>query len=125
MHPVVTGNAQDSDHAGWFVGHFMAAASGLQTSDVEVKWSSYVGGEHRDGWGANRTATTLCVLVRGRFHLRFPDREVWLEREGEFCQWAPGVPHYWQADGETVVISVRWPSLEGDSMSVGPPAGST
>ena len=121
MHEVVTGNAGDDTRLGWFVGHFMDEASGRMTGEVEVKWSAYAGGEHRDGWGANHSATTLCILVRGRFHLRFPDREVWLEREGDFCQWAPNVPHWWEPDGPTVVISVRWPSVADDSYPVDDP----
>lgn len=130
--PVVTGNAGgDLARNGWFVGHFMGmglgmggddesdpAAEALRTGAVEVKWSVYRGGEARDGWGANRTATTLAVLVRGRFHLSFPGREVWLEREGDFALWQPGVPHFWHPDGPTVVLTVRWPSAPGDSYPV-------
>jgi quercetin dioxygenase-like cupin family protein len=90
----------------------------LRTDELEVKWSVYEGGEARAGWGANRAATTLAVLVRGRFRLEFPERVVWLEREGDFVRWLPGVPHFWQADGPTVLLTVRWPSLPGDSYAV-------
>jgi hypothetical protein len=119
---VTSGNAGgEIARNGWFVGHFMGEDNPLTTAGVEVKWSAYAGGERRDGWGANRQATTLCVLVRGRFRLGFPGGEVWLEREGDFALWQPGVPHEWQAHGPTVVISVRWPSLPGDSFRVAPP----
>lgn len=122
---VVSGNAADDRaHEGWFVGHFVPAAAGPRSSEaVEVKWAIYQGGEARAGWGANREATTLAVLVRGRFRLRFPEREVLLEREGDFALWEPGVPHFWQAEEPTVVLSVRWPSLPGDSVGVPPPDG--
>jgi hypothetical protein len=128
--PVMTGNAAgDVARNGWFVGHFMgddgddgddgdALGAALRTGALEVKWSVYQGGEARDGWGANRTATTLAILVRGRFHLSFPDREVWLEREGDFALWRPNVPHFWHPDGPTVIVTVRWPSVAGDSYPV-------
>ncbi len=120
---VTTGNAGgEVARQGWFVGHFMDdgpdGAEALRTGDVEVKWSVYEGGETRDGWGANRTATTLAVLVRGRFHLCFPGGDVWLEREGDFALWQPNVPHYWHPDGPAVVLTVRWPSTPGDSYAV-------
>ena len=120
---VLSGNAADDpDHHGWFVGHFIPDRDDPRsTGDLEVKWSVYAGGETRAAWGANRDATTLAVLVRGRFRLRFPDREVLLEREGDYALWEPGVPHHWQADGPTIVLSVRWPSLPGDSVTVPDP----
>ncbi len=127
---VLSGNAGDApDHHGWFVGHFIPGPTDPRsTGDLEVKWSVYAGGETRAAWGANREATTLAVLVRGRFRLRFPDGEVLLEREGDYALWEPGVPHHWQAEGPTIVLSIRWPSLPGDSIPVpdpGPAQGST
>lgn len=122
---VVSGNAADeADYAGWFVGHFVAGEAGPRsTAEVEVKWSVYEGHEGRDGWGANRAATTLAVLVRGRFRLSFPDREVVLAKEGDFALWEPGVPHFWRPEGPTIVLTVRWPSLPGDSVAVPAPVG--
>ena len=78
-HPgVVAGNAAETARQGWFVGHFMGDGHPLATPDVEVKWSVYDGGETRAGWGANRLATTLCILVRGRFRLGFNGWPVYL-----------------------------------------------
>ena len=121
---VTSGNAADDRaHAGWFVGHFIPPEAGPRsTTGVEVKWSVYEGHEERDGWGANREAMTLAVLVRGRFRLSFPGREVLLTREGDFALWEPGVPHFWRPEGPTIILTVRWPSLPGDSMSVPPPS---
>ena len=123
---VVTGNAAAGDPAryGWFVGHFLPAPAGddpRATSAVEVKWAVYDGGETRDGWGANRAATTLAVLVRGRFRLRFPGRDVLLTDEGDYALWEPGVPHHWTAETAAVVLSLRWPSLSDDSVRVPDP----
>ena len=120
---VLTGNAADEPaDRGWFVGHFIPGPDNPRsTTDVEVKWAVYQGGESRPQWGANREGTTLAVLVRGRFHLRFPDRDVVLVREGDYALWEPGVPHHWTAEGPTIVLSVRWPSLPGDSCDVQDP----
>lgn len=123
-----TGNAAAEDPAryGWFVGHFLGASPGddpRATSAVEVKWAVYAGGETRDGWGANREATTLAVLVRGRFRLRFPDRDVLLAEEGDYALWKPGVPHHWTAETAAIVLSVRWPSVPEDSVMVPDPRG--
>jgi len=117
---VTSGNAaNDEACAGWFVGHFMAGDVGPRaTETLEVKWAVYAGGEARAEWGANREATTLAVLVRGHFRLLFPDREVILRQEGDYALWEPGVPHHWRAEGPTIVLTVRWPSLPDDSFGV-------
>ena len=91
---VRTGNAAaDAAARGWFVGLFLPADDLLATEAVEVKWAVYHGGEARHAWGANRAATTLAVLVRGRFHFSLPDRDVVLARERNYLLWPPGVPH--------------------------------
>lgn len=119
---VTSGNAADdgAERQGWLLGHFLPGAAGARsTGDVEVKWSVYQGGEHRAGWGVNDRAHTLAILVRGRFRLRFPERDVLLAQEGDYVLWEPGVAHDWQAEGPAVVVTVRWPSLPGDSRTTG------
>jgi hypothetical protein len=124
---VLTGNAAAGApwaavDRGWFVGHFMRGDGGPRaTTGVEVKWAVYQGGEARHRWSANRAGTTLAILVRGRFHLRFPERAVVLAREGDYALWQPGVPHHWRAEGPTIVVTVRWPSLPDDSVEVSAP----
>ncbi|MDQ3778967.1 MAG: signal peptidase I [Chloroflexota bacterium] len=121
---VLSGNAVAADPArsGWFVGHFMPnAGDPRSTPALEVKWAVYQGGETRQGWAANRAATTLAVLVRGRFRLRFPEREVLLASEGDYALWEPGVPHHWTAETAAVVLTVRWPSVADDSLLVPDP----
>ena len=56
--------------------------------------------------------------MRGVFRLRFPQREVLLSQEGDYVLWEPGVPHLWQAETPAVVVTVRWPSLPGDSRNL-------
>lgn len=115
---VTTGNAADDAIArrGWLLGHFVPGMEHpLQSSDVEVQWAVFQGGEQRAEWGYNAQAHTLAILVRGRFHLWFPEGEVTLRQEGDYVLWEPGVSHFWRAEGPTVVVTVRWPSLPGDS----------
>lgn len=115
---VTSGNAavDGATRRGWLLGQFLQGEDdALATPDVEVKWAVYAGGETRDGWGVNDRAHTLALLVRGRFRLRFPERDVLLAQEGDYVLWQPGVPHHWQAEAAAVVVTVRWPSLPDDS----------
>jgi hypothetical protein len=120
---VTSGNAAEDSaaHRGWLLGHFRGDPDGddpRATADVEVKWSIYEGGEGRIEWGVNDRAHTLALLVRGTFRLCFPEREVLLAHEGDYVLWEPGVPHRWRAEAPAVVVTVRWPSLLGDSRDV-------
>jgi hypothetical protein len=114
--------AQAAERQGWFIGHFVEPRDDPRaTGAVEVKWGVHPAGEARPTWAANARATTMSLLVRGRFRLRFPTRDHLLAREGDYVVWPPGVPHHWVAEVESVVLTVRWPSLPGDSASVDRP----
>lgn len=121
---VTLGNAGEAGvgRGGWFVGHFVDDDPARRRGEVEIKWGVHRPGESNGTFLANRTATTASVLVRGRFVLRFGSagafEEVVLARPGDFALWEPGVPHDWRAEGgvgeETIVLTVRWPSVPGD-----------
>jgi quercetin dioxygenase-like cupin family protein len=99
---------------GWFLGHFMPGEDNpLRSSDVELKWFTHAKGETRDEWSPPNTVRTLNVLIRGRFTLLFPDREVLLANEGDFVLFGPGVAHSFRSDEESLVLTVRWPSRSG------------
>ena len=34
-----------------------------------------------------------------------------LEKEGDYAVWGPGIGHSWQAEEDSIVITVRWPSI--------------
>jgi hypothetical protein len=115
------GNAADERRAGargWFIGHFIESlqnehAGSLRTSDeVEVKWGEHEPGEARRGPSVERAATTLTLLIGGRFRLTFPDlgREVLLERPADYVLFGPGIRHTWTALAPCTVVTVRWPS---------------
>jgi hypothetical protein len=96
---------------GWFLGHFMPGADNpLRSSDVELKWYTHAKGETREQWSPASQVRTLNVLIRGKFVLLFPDREVCLENEGDFVLFGPGVAHSFRSLEESLVLTVRWPS---------------
>jgi quercetin dioxygenase-like cupin family protein len=44
---------------------------------------------------------------------------VLLERQGDYVVWGPGVDHSWRAEEESVVLTVRWPSVAGYAVTAG------
>jgi hypothetical protein len=108
------GNAADASQntRGWFLGHFMPGADNpLRTPDLELKWYTHAKGETRADWAPGNPVKTLNILMRGHFVLLFPDREVALKREGDFVLFGPDVPHAFRSEEESLVLTVRWPSL--------------
>jgi hypothetical protein len=99
----------------WIIGHFVPPELGERsTQHIEVKWGVHDAGEGEHEWSVNKTATTVSILLRGKDRIAFPDREVVLEREGDYAIWGPGVPHRWRAIEPSVVVTVRWPSVSND-----------
>jgi hypothetical protein len=102
---------------GWFVGQFVPAVLGLRhQTDVELKWGIHPDGETRSHPWANGNGTTISVLIRGTLRVTFdidgtPRMET-LQKEGDYVVFGPDVVHSWEATGETVVLSVRFPSVE-------------
>ena len=106
---------------GWLLGHFMPPGTVLHSADVEVKWGVHPPGERRAAWATAETRTALLVLIRGGFDIELRDRTVLLREPGDYVVWGPGEDHSWQAGPEeTVVLTVRWPSLPGWRL---PPTG--
>lgn len=121
MDNIFSGNAVDvgsqPGRRGWFIGHFLPPESGPPATDlVEVKWGAHAAGETKAIEGVNQTATTMSLLISGRFRLVFPShgRSVTLVRPGDYAIWSPGVSHRWRVLENAVVITVRWPSLRDD-----------
>ncbi len=118
------GNADDDQvrGSGWFVGQFVAAGLRRQT-DVELKWGVHPGGDKRPSPWATKTGTTISVLVEGRikitFHVNGTLQTVTLQTKGDYVIFGPEVVHSWEAIGETIVLSVRFPSIEVGSSATG------
>jgi len=102
---------------GWFVGQFVSAASGLRhQTAVEVKWGVHPDGEKRICPWAQGHGTTIAILLRGSLRLEFhtgpSPRLITLQKEGDYVIYGPEVVHSWEAIGDTIVVTVRFPSVE-------------
>ena len=108
-----TGNAaDDGQHTrGWILGHFIDSSEGIRsTKDVEVKWAIHPAGEKRAEWTKDDHRTTMVLLVDGNFHISLTAGQAQLTRQGDYAVWGPGIDHSWEAEEDSVVITVRWPS---------------
>ncbi len=98
---------------GWLLGHFKEPGSPRHSEDVEIKWGVHPRGEERALWARGEVRTALLVLISGRFRVELPGRSVLLERQGDYVVWGRGVDHSWVAEEDSVVLTVRWPSVPG------------
>jgi hypothetical protein len=117
--PFYFGNAKADQvrRSGWFVGQFVPAELGLRRqTDVELKWGMHPDGEKRSQPWANQNGTTISVLIEGSlkmtFHIEGTQQEVTLRAKGDYVAFGPEVVHSWEAIGDTIVLSVRFPSVE-------------
>jgi D-lyxose ketol-isomerase len=109
------GNAADdsTDYRGWMVGHFIDPSHGevRKTENLEIKWGIHPADEQRVAWTEGEDRSTLVILVSGKFRVDLSVKSVTLERQGDYLTWGPGIEHSWQAEENSVVITVRWPSI--------------
>jgi hypothetical protein len=104
--------ADGASHHGWFIGRFLNIPHDLRSSHaIEVKWSTHHAGTRKQRWGMSEEATTLCVLIKGQVSIQFPGRECLLSQEGDYVIWPAGIPHRWAVAQESLVLTVRWPSV--------------
>ncbi|MUN41115.1 MULTISPECIES: signal peptidase I [Actinomadura] len=104
---------------GWLLGHFKPSGDPRNSDEVEVKWGVHPKGEARARWTSGEKRTALLVLISGRFRMRFPGRDVVLSEQGDYVVWGRGVDHSWHAEEESVVMTVRWPSIPGYAVPAG------
>lgn len=103
--------------SGWFVGQFVPPELGQRhQTAVEVKWGKHFDGERRSQPWAQGHGTTISVLIRGllrvQFHAGCKAQVVTLQREGDYVIYGPSVVHSWEATGDTLVLTVRFPSVQ-------------
>ncbi|MCW2913375.1 MAG: hypothetical protein JWN52_1443 [Actinomycetia bacterium] len=112
-----SGNANDvaNQYRGWLLGHFVdSEIHGIRsTGDLEVKWGIHPEGQCRSEWTSDDQRTTITILVSGRFRLDLAVGTTLLARQGDYVIWGPGIDHSWQAETDSVIITVRWPSIFG------------
>ncbi|HEY7336795.1 MAG TPA: hypothetical protein VH639_18010 [Bryobacteraceae bacterium] len=109
------GQLDDIADRGWVLGNF--AGGPRQTGAVEVKWTRHAPGLTGKGWSDCYTATTLSVLISGKFRILFrnaPVEFVDLSAPGDYVLFGPGIPHLSRALEDSLLITVRWPSVKGD-----------
>ena len=102
---------------GWFVGQFVPAELGLRhQTDVELKWGLHPSGERRVHPWAQGHGTTISILIYGTLRVEFQTgstpQVVMMQRQGDYVAYGPKVVHTWEAIGETLVLTVRFPSVE-------------
>jgi len=114
---LVTGNFDKERHAhrDWIFGHFMDQDSPFRNENFEIKWGKHKKGESFEAKevGPNDQCCTVAILVYGEERLTFSsvDREVLLENEGDYVFWQPNIPHIAVFREDTLVITIRWPSV--------------
>ena len=113
------GHFDGVENRGWVIGHFAPGAR--RTKLVEVKWAHERKGPKGE-WRNCTSATTLSVLISGRFKIEFegaPFRSVKLKRRGDYVIFGPGIRHRSTALKKTMFLTIRWPSVKGDCRAVG------
>lgn len=98
---------------GWLLGHFKPMDDVRHSDDVEIKWGVHLPGDQRAEWVTEEKRTALLILISGRFRVELPGRSVLLANQGDYVVWSHGVDHSWHAEEESVVVTVRWPSIPG------------
>lgn len=92
---------------GWLLGHFKDAGDPRHSESVEIKWGVHPCADERSEWVRGEERTALLVLISGRFRVELPGRSVLLREQGDYVVWGRGV------EEESVVLTVRWPSVPG------------
>jgi hypothetical protein len=115
--PFYFGNAKVDQvrDSGWFIGQFIPPEFGLRRQgEVELKWGIHPDGEKRRQPVANGNGTTISVLIEGGFKVTFHVdgslEDVTLRTKGDYVIFGPDVVHSWEAIGDAIVLSVRFPS---------------
>ncbi len=121
--PFSFGNAVVDGRRGWFIGQFFPAESGMcSQSTLEVKWGQHPKGDRRPSFAASRFGGTISLLISGRFLLKLivdgETREILLSTPGDYTAFGAGIPHSWEALEESLVISIRFPSIEGNQIEL-------
>jgi hypothetical protein len=82
---------------GWVVGHMGKGA--LLNDEVGVKWAFQPKGDAGNAWRSCVSATTLSVLISGKFKMVFrekegdPEEEIIFSTSGYYAIFGPGIQH--------------------------------
>ncbi len=114
MNKIITGNAaiDGQNTRSWIVGYFMPDDDIRKTNDVEIKWVVLKKGDSRQEWVHAEHRTTIVILVSGKHTVDFKDTKATLNTSGDYVMWGHGTSHRWCSDEDSVIITVRWPSIK-------------
>lgn len=107
------GNASDdsAQTRGWFVGHFLEVDDIRLSDEVEIKWGIHPRRDRREEVVTGETRTTVLILISGRFRINLGEDSFVLENQGDYAMWGAGVDHTWEAEEDSVMMTIRWPSI--------------
>jgi hypothetical protein len=116
---IIEGNVVEGGNPidrGWFIGQFIEGNSVFNNDSFEMKWTKHSKGKIRKVPAKNVKAKSMCILVEGNFVIRFPDEksEKAMTRKGDFIFWGPEIYHTSEALEDSVVLTIRWPSIKDD-----------
>ena len=121
MESIIKGNLTEEkekhpERRGWFIGHFVEDESVFKTDDFEIRWTFHPKGDKKPQIAANMKAKTVSVLIKGKFVLIYPDqkKEVILSKPGDFVYHDAKVYHGSEALEDSIMLTIRWPSILGD-----------
>jgi len=100
----------------WVIGHFIEPDHPFCINDFEVKWGNHQKGESKSAVASSAKSKSLCILISGKISLSFPDHNesVILQHRGDYVFWDKGVSHRWSVLENSLVLTIRWPSIPSD-----------
>lgn len=107
----------------WIAGQFMAKYNEGSQNDprvnhnVEIKWGVHKKGDKKVSLAKQKSATTLTILISGKFLNNIDGKQYLLEKQGDYLVYGPNLFHNWEAIEDTVIATIRWPSVQDDTVS--------
>lgn len=114
---ILAGNAasEGAVNRGWLLGHFIKQGV-FHSTDIEIKWGVHTAGEQRSSLHApDPRIKTLSILLAGKFKANFGEEEIRWNKEGDYLYWTHNLPHTAEMLKDSVILTVRWPSISSDS----------
>lgn len=108
---------------GWVVGRFIEdPESLLRSENCEIKLFKHAKGDKREQWSYSRSSTSFTMLIAGKWSQEYLEGTVELTEPFDFTTWGPYVPHKWEALEESIMLTIRWPSIPGDNVNINHPS---
>mmetsp|Transcript_3314 Transcript_3314/g.5813 ORF Transcript_3314/g.5813 Transcript_3314/m.5813 type:complete len:234 (-) Transcript_3314:2359-3060(-) len=100
----------------WILGHFISPDNNnlRHSKDCELKWARNSAGTSNGEIAVNRAGHSMGILIYGRQRYDFGSHSVVLQQQGDYVIWAPGVAHTWTSELDSLILTLRWPSVPND-----------